>query len=191
MSKTVNTTWDAPDWDEVLASQLVKESTWQDQAARQHHLFSRVGARVPLLYRTDTGWETTSGTYTSTDESSLGVDLDTITGCLTLARSITISSSQQRGVLLRCFGQDVDVQVTLFDVASNASLGTAVISCGSSGGGGEWASAQFNLAEASWAVATTPKIIGVTLQGKTSSSTGYLLHAYCHEIIATAAQLPT
>lgn len=189
MSKTVPTTYAAPTWREVLPGELIKQSTWTAQAGRQHHQWSRVGARVPLLLRNDTGWETTSTTYTTTDSSSAGRDLDTITGCLTVRRDLTISSSTQRALLLRCFGQDVDVRATVYDVAADASLGTIVVSCAGSGGG-EWSSASLVLAVASWG-ASTPKVLGLTIEAKTSATTGYLMQCYAHEVIATAAQLPT
>lgn len=190
MSKTVDTTYDAPGWDEAFAGQLVKESTWQDQAARQHHLFSMVGARTPLMYRPDSGWETTSSTYTTTDESTLAEDLDMVTACVRLRRSIVVGGGSHRGLTVHAFGKDVDLRVTVYAVNTAFTLGTIDISCGSSGAGGEWASGSLTLTEGSWSSGGAPIEVGLTLQAKTSASTGYLLQAFCHEVVATAAQLP-
>lgn len=192
MSKTVPTTYTAPTVTDMLAGRKVEVADWRSEIRGLHHLWSRTGARCPLILRTSTPWETTSATYTQTDEAATDtLDLDATHGVLRLTRELLLPKSTHHRVVLAVFGQDLDAQVTLFAPDGNTTLGTIAASCSTSW---EWATGTLDITRANaregGSASNPPRVIGAKIEGRTSLDTGYLWQAYLFEAIGTASQLP-
>lgn len=187
MTKTIPTSYTAPTIRRWHAGQPIVYTDWQESLRNQNHLFSRRGFRCPLVVRTST-WETASTTYTYTDSGAEGRDLDTYNTCVTFRRPyVNADGDTKYGVRLVCYGYDVTVRLTLFNVAGDASITTLVAA--NTAQSWLWFENSVELDVGDVTSGGDPILVGVSVEALSTNETGELWQVYVMEDILTSEDI--
>lgn len=197
MSKVIPTAYTQPRPLTYAAGKPIIASDWADLAQQGHHIYQRIGARVPLYSTAGTdangAFETTSASYTSIDDNDATRPLTLFTGVFRLTREMLDSSAVKHQLVLVGVGSYIDLQATVYAVDTGTSLGTITASTSSS------SSVRFESsllltkaqADAGGVSGSAPRILGVSIQAKVNTgATAHLYHAMLYESYITGAQLP-
>lgn len=192
MARTTNKAFAALSPLRFFAGRRVLDVNYEIMLANGNYLYSTSGARCPLLVRS-TAFETASATSTIVDSGSAGVDLDRYQNVLRCTRPLDLSGDKY-SIEARALVRDLEVTVDVYDVLTDASLGT--LRCDGRGST-DWTVATDTL-ELSAAEAETsgePRVLLLSIVGArfgtvSAATEGGLLAIHAHEVIAVSSQLP-
>ena len=154
---------------DVTAFRPVRSETFEDLVSMPNRIFGDVSFDIPG--RTSTGsspiFTTSSVSYTQ-DDSDGGEGLGGWSPCLKSVRYLNATNNEIR-LHLRCFAQDLDLRLTVFDLDSNSTIDTMVLSAGSTP---EWADDTLNLSETDLTSGGQPLPVVVYLEALSTESLG-------------------
>jgi len=183
LSKTIPTSYTAPTLRQWQAGQPIVRTHWRETLRNHNHLFSRKGFRCPLMVRTST-WQTDSTAYTYTDIGAEGRDLTTYNSPVTFRRPYVNSLGDTKyGVRLVCYGYDCSVRLTLFDIASDATITT--LEAENTAEEWAWFEASMELDAADVTSGGEPILVGLAIEGKSTNEGAQLWQVHVHEDILT------
>lgn len=164
---------------ETGSQAVIKRTTWESAAESQHYTFAYTGARIPGRYFS-TPATTTSGTFTQTNAT--GPSLDTWMPHSQVLRKCNDAGSDAAVMELQIFGNNVQVRLTLFDIATGTTIDTITASVGTWG----WAT---NTEIIAWA-SVSGKNLAYKLEFLSTSGTGSLVTWAAHEAHIAATNIP-
>lgn len=191
MAISVTTTYQTQTPAEVFAGRAITENPFYKLLWNQHYLYSTCGARCPILVR-DVPFTTTSATQTQVDSSADTINLDRYQNVLRCIRPLSIGSDTYR-VCVRASLENLILEVDIFDVLTNSSLGTVTLANTTTTVIVREGCLDFTVAEAE--ITGEPRvllvsIVGATFSTKDAGTTGYLYGVTALEMIATATEMP-
>lgn len=153
-----------------------------------HQLWSRVGARCPILLMEDNPFQTSSAGLTPTDEGVTGFDLTRVNPVIELVRPVLVSGSLVHRVRVAIYGRDVVVAATLFAPDGNVTLGTVTVTRAATTWGWSEATVDITRADAGegGVAGATPRLIGVALEARRNATLGELWQVVGGELPADA-----
>lgn len=191
MTKTIPTAYAPPELGDFGAGVKIYDAPIRDVGRGLHHEWSRRGWRVPLLLKTLNAYETTSATYTQADSGVDAEDLDQVK-TIQLIRPLLDAGSLKHQLVVAFYGRDFVMRATAYSPDAAASLGSVEVTRASTSWG--WSTGIITITEAGAddgaAAGDSPRLIGLTLEAKRSTTKAELWQAFAWEAVATAAQLP-
>ena len=191
MSKTTPTTYDPASLVRYSAGEQI---LYPDAAAlirNGHYQWSRTGARVPLLNKTLNPFETTSATFTASDEGADGFDLTRCDTAIQLLRPVLVAGALRYQIVWRVYGRDFVTRLSLYAPDGGALITTQDVTRAVGLGWG-WSSGTITLTPAEVgaggiADAWTPRLIGLSLRARRETSEAQLWQASLREGVAGAS----
>jgi len=191
MAKTIPTAFTASLINEADAAvgRYVRAAQLEDWIEQQHYVYAHHGARIGGMHF-DPAWTTTSLTYTQTNGSA-GYDLDVWFGANRTLRLPTVSGAEKVYYELMIYGQNIDVQATVYNMVTGSSI-TNITASTSGGDVYEWASQANNVASTNYVSGGEGIVLGWKVEArKNDSTTARLFHFDLHEHVFTSgSQLP-
>lgn len=188
MSKTIPKSYAPPSLTQYTAGEqiLVDVGGPRPIIRNLHQLWSRVGARGPILLMEDNPFQTSSLALTTTDEGATGFDLTRVNPALELIRPVLVGGSLVHRVRMAVYGRDVAVAATLYAPDGNATLGTLTVTRSSTSWG--WSSATLDLTRAQvgegGVAGATPRLIGVSIEARAVAALGEMWQVVIGELVA-------
>lgn len=192
MTKTIPASPAAIASGDFSAGEQALDAPVRDVGQELHYEWSRSGERAELLHKTLNAFETSSATYTTSDEGAEGADLDSAT-VVQLIRPVLDGASLDHQIQVRVYGRDFVARVTAYSPDAAASLDVIEITHLSSEGWG-WSKGTLKVSEAAaddgGLAGESPRLVALTLEVKRSTTLAEVWIARAQEISAGGAQLP-
>jgi hypothetical protein len=195
MSKTTNALYDPPSLVRYSAGEQILYPDASALVRNGHHLWSRAGARAPLLTKTLNPFETTSATLTASDDGPDGFDLTRIDTVIQLLRPVVVSGNTRHQLTWRVYGRDFVVRLSVYAPDGATLLTTQDLTRAAAAGWG-WSTGTINLTPAEvgdgGVAGAAPRMIGLSLTARRETTKAELWQAWAQEVVATASSyLPT
>ena len=154
---------------DVTAFRPVRSATFEDLVSMPNRLFGDISFDIPG--RTSTGstpiLTTSSASYTQDDDDN-GEGLGGWSPPLKSVRYLNSTGAEIK-LVLRCFAQDLDIRLTVFDLDANSSIDTLTVSAGTTP---EWAEGTLDLAETDLTSGGQPLPVIVFLEALSTEALG-------------------
>lgn len=195
MSKTTPATYTPPSLVQFSAGEKIYADDITETIRNGHHLWSRSGPRSQILLKTLNPFETSSATLTQADDGADGFDLTRGNPIIQPTRPVLVAGNMRHQIIVRVYGRDFVVRVTLYTPDGAATLTTLDITRAVGAGWG-WSSGTINLTPAEvgdgGVAGASPRLIGVSLQARRETTKAELWQATIQDVVAAAsAYLPT
>lgn len=154
---------------DLTAFQEVRSDTFEDLVSQPNRIYGDISFDVPGV--TSSGstpiLTTTSASYTQTDDDG-GDGLGSWNPCLKSVRYLNSTNNEVR-LHFRCFAQDLDLRLTVYDPSSNSTVDTLTLSAGSTP---QWVDDTLNLAETDMTSGGDPLPVVLYLEALSTESLG-------------------
>lgn len=181
MAKSIPTAWTDSGLNagRLTVGEVAVQTDWENVVEMHNYEYAHAGARcIGMIF--DGAFTTTSGTYTVTNSTSGGRDLDTWFGLLDPQRPVEGGGLRIR---IRAYLQQANCRATLYRMDTGASIGTVTATNSSTAA---WAATEVALAST---YATIP--IGVVVEASATSGTGSIWSFTIQEsVITNTSYLP-
>lgn len=190
MSKTTPALYDPPSLVRYSAGEQILYPDASRLVRNAHHLWSRAGARAPMLTKTLNPFETTSATLTAIDEGADGLDLTRVDTAIQLLRPVVVAGNTRHQLIWRVYGRDFVVRLAVY-APDGATLITTQDVTRAVGLGWGWSSGAINLTPAEvgdgGVAGAAPRMIGLSLTARRETTKAELWQAWAQEVVATAS----
>lgn len=186
MSKTTPATYAPPSLTQYAAGEPILDTDALAVIQNGHHLWSRTGQRIPILTKNLNPFETTSATYTQIDSGTERLDLTRLNPCFQLLRPVLVASVLKYQMIVRAYGRDFRVRVTLYSAAAGAVVTTATITRAIGSGWG-WSSATITIDPADVVASGVRRVLSLSLEVQRETTKAELWQVTGHEVVAAAA----
>lgn len=193
MSKTLPSTYPSVGPGEFMSARPIQADDWHNTAQCQHHIYQRIGSRSTIYLSGDDPFETTSGSYTTTDDNDADHPLTLHQGVIRLTREMIDSGAVKHELVFVGVGKDIDVQVSVFAPDSGTSALTAFTASRASStvdrfeGSVLLTKAQ---ADAGGVSGSDPRVLLVSIEVKANTTSAALYQAFVYESYISASELP-
>ncbi len=190
MSKTTPATYTAPSLVEFSAGEEIFAPDPVGAIRNTHHIWSRSGPRSQILLKTLNPFETSSATLTHADDGADGFDLTRVNPIIQPTRPVIVAGNVRHQLIVRVYGRDFVVRVTLYTPDGAATISTVDITRATGLGWG-WSTGTFNLTPAEvgdgGVAGASPRLIGVSLEARRETTKAELWQATIQEVVAASS----
>lgn len=190
MSKTTPALYDPPSLVRYSAGEQILYPDASTLVRNAHHLWSRAGARVPLLAKTLNPFETTSATLTAGDDGPDSFDLTRVDAAIQMLRPVVVSGSSRHQLIWRVYGRDFVVRLSVYAPDGATLLTTQDLTRAAAAGWG-WSTDMIDLTPAQvgdgGVGGAAPRMIGLSLTARRETTKAELWQTWAQEVVATTS----